>query len=332
LPQPLPYSRIGAVDILKRARGIIEIERDALTDMAASLDESFIRAVDTILHCAGRTVITGMGKSGLVGQKISSTLASVGTPSFFVHPAEAIHGDLGMIARDDVVIAISNSGETEEIVRLLPVIKRFGLKLIAMTGKKESTLGKAADVVLNVGVKLEACPWDIVPTASTTAVLAMGDALALVLMDKKNFKREDFAVFHPGGSLGRGLFVTVEDLMHSGDKIPTVPESATMKEILREISAKKLGFTLVLGAAGALSGIVTDGDIRRIFENDATAMGKTAGQLMHKNPRTIGAKVMGGAAVKMMEDGKITSLAVVSDDGKLAGVIHLHDLLKAGVV
>jgi arabinose-5-phosphate isomerase len=320
------------VDIIQRAREIIGLERDALTDIALSIDHNFVKAVELILQSKGRTVITGMGKSGLVGQKISSTLASVGTPSFFLHPAEAIHGDIGMIAREDVVIAISNSGETEEIVKLIPLIKRFGLKLIAMTGKADSTLGRAADALLYAGVKVEACPWDIVPTSSTTVVMALGDALALILMEKKNFKREDFAAFHPGGSLGRGLFITVEELTHTGDEIPTVRESASMRDVLREISAKKLGLAFVLDSSGRTAGIITDGDIRRAFERDDDALSKTAAQLMHKNPKTVDPKAPGGTAVKLMEDNKITALAVVDDNKTLVGVVHLHDLLKAGVV
>lgn len=320
------------MDVLKRAKEIIEIESAALGDLARSLDANFERAVALILSGKGRVVITGMGKSGLVGQKISSTLASVGTPSFFVHPAEAIHGDIGMIATDDVVIAISNSGETEEIVKLLPLIKRFGLKLIAMTGKADSTLWRAADAPLYAGAKVEACPWDIVPTSSTTAVMALGDALALVLMEKKNFKREDFAALHPGGSLGRGLFVLVEDVMHAGAEIPTVGESAGMKDVLREMSAKKLGLTFVLEKTGALAGIITDGDIRRTFEKDDSALKKTAVELMHKNPKTIQRTLPGGTAVKLMEESKITALAVVDDKNQLVGAVHLHDLLKAGVV
>ncbi len=320
------------MNIIERGRAIVSIERDALTDIAANIDANFVAAVELILASPGRVVVTGMGKSGHIGQKIASTMASVGTAAFFVHPAEAIHGDLGMIARDDVVLAISNSGETEEIVRLIPVIKRFGLKLIALCGKKESTLGRGADIWLNAGVKVEACPWDIVPTSSTTAVLALGDALALVLMEKKGFNKNDFANFHPGGSLGRGLLVRVEDLMHTGDKLPVVSPGISMKELLREMSGKRLGAALVCAPDRTLLGIITDGDIRRIFQTMDDAMQKTAGELMHKNPRTIGSDAVGGAAVKLMEDNKITALAVIDAGGKLAGMIHLHDLLRAGVV
>lgn len=285
-----------------------------------------------MLDTRDRIVVTGMGKSGLVGKKISSTLSSVGTPSIFVHPAEAIHGDIGMIARGDLVMAISNSGETEEIVRLLPLIKRFDLKLVALTGKPDSTLGRWADVALNVGVKTEACRWDIVPTASTTAVMALGDALSLVLMEKKGFKVEDFAFNHPGGSLGRGLLATVADLMHTGASLPVVSESAPMKDVLNEMTDKKLGIAIVCNSGGGIKGLITDGDLRRLFQNQTDALEKKAGEVMKKNPKTIDKKEMGGAAVKKMEDNKITSLVVVSSDNVPTGVIHLHDLLKAGVV
>ncbi len=320
------------MDIIRRAREIIGIERDSLAEISRAIDQDFVKAVGLVLESKGRVVVTGMGKSGLVGQKISSTLASVGTPSFFLHPAEAIHGDIGMIARDDVVLAISNSGETEEIVRLIPLIKRFGLKLVAFTGKADSTLGRAADAVLHAGVTTEACPWDVVPTSSTTAVMALGDALALILMEKKDFKREDFAALHPGGSLGRGLFMTVGELMHVGDDLPVVHESAHMRDVLRMMSAKKLGLALVLDSSGRLAGIVTDGDVRRAFESDDSALSKVAAQIMNNNPKTIGPDAAGGAAVKLMEDKKITALAVVDDKNAVVGVVHLHDLLKAGVV
>lgn len=320
------------MDIIRRAREIIGIERDSLAEISRAIDQDFVKAVGLVLESKGRVVVTGMGKSGLVGQKISSTLASVGTPSFFLHPAEAIHGDIGMIARDDVVLAISNSGETEEIVRLIPLIKRFGLKLVAVTGRADSTLGRAADAVLHAGVTTEACPWDVVPTSSTTAVMALGDALALILMEKKDFKREDFAALHPGGSLGRGLFMTVGSLMHVGDDVPVVHESAHMRVVLRMMTAKKLGLALVLDSSGRLAGIVTDGDVRRAFESDDSALAKVAAQIMNKNPKTIGPDAAGGAAVKLMEDNKITALAVVDDKHGIAGVVHLHDLLRAGVV
>jgi len=320
------------VDVLKRAKEIIGIEKDALAGLADSINGNFAGAVDLMLETTGRVVVTGMGKSGMVGKKISATLSSVGTPSFFLHPAEAIHGDLGMLARDDLLLAVSNSGESEEMVRLLPVIKRFGLKLIALCGRADSTLARAADVFLDTGVKKEACPWDIVPTSSTTALMAMGDALSIVLMEKKEFKQEDFANFHPGGSLGRGMFVKVKDLMHSGADMPKVAASASMQDVLREISTKRLGVTTVVDKDDALQGIITDGDLRRLMENEADPMSKTAGEILSRNPRTIEMDAFGGAAVKLMEDNKITSLVIVSGGDRVEGIVHLHDLLKAGVV
>ena len=319
------------MNILERARQILEIEKEAISDLAASLDESFEKAIDLILATKGRVVITGMGKSGLVGKKISATLSSVGTPSFFIHPVEAIHGDLGMLADGDLLIAISKSGEGD-IARLIPTIKRHGLKMIALTGNPASTLGKVADVVINVTVKMEACRWDVVPTSSTTAVLAMGDALALVAMEKKGFQVEDFAIHHPGGSLGRGMLVTVKDLMRSGKEMPLVDENASMTEVLKEMSAKKLGVTMVTKGGGRLAGIITDGDLRRLMEKESSPMAKKAGEVMSGPPQSIESGAMGGTAVKLMEDKKITSLVIVTDGGQPVGVVHLHDLLRAGAV
>ncbi|MEE8484549.1 MAG: KpsF/GutQ family sugar-phosphate isomerase [Nitrospinota bacterium] len=319
------------MNFIDRAKQIIGIERDALSDLAESINGNFDDAVNIILETKGRIVVTGMGKSGLIGKKISSTLSSVGTRSFFIHPAEAIHGDIGMMDREDTILAISNSGETEEIVRLLPMAKRFGLKMISMTGRPDSTLGKAADVCIYSGAKTEACPWDVVPTSSTTVTLALGDALALVVMEKKGFNRDDFANYHPGGNLGRGLLLTVEDIVHTGGRIPIVEESSTMKEILKEVTVKKLGVTLVCDSEGKLTGIITDGDIRRIFEMVENPMNKKAKDVMGRKPRTIGKTAVGAEAVKIMNDMKITSLAIVSEDGKPEGIIHMHDLLKAGV-
>jgi len=320
------------IDILKKAREVLKIEEMGIAHVSAGLDKNFEKAIELMHTSNGRIVVTGMGKSGIIGKKISSTLSSVGTPSFFLHPAEAIHGDLGMIARGDVIVAISNSGESEEIVRLLPIIQRFGIKFIALCGRADSTLAKRADVFINVGVKMEACPWDIVPTASTTAVLAIGDALAIVLMEKKGFKREDFAGNHPGGSLGRGMLVKVEDIMVTGKHIPVVYSDVSLNTVLSEISAKKLGMTVVVNNSGAVEGVITDGDLRRLFERAANPVGKLAKDVMSPNPVTIDVKAMGGAALKMMEDCKITSIIAVGEDGKMKGVIHLHDLLRAGVI
>jgi arabinose-5-phosphate isomerase len=319
-------------DVIKRAREILALEGNAILDMGESLDSSFAEAIDLLVNAKGRIVISGMGKSGIVGKKISSTLSSVGTPSFFLHPAEAIHGDLGMITRNDVVIAISNSGESEEIVRLLPILHRFGLKLIALCGRENSTLAKRADVFIDVGVKEEACPWDIVPTASTTAVLAMGDALAIVLMEKKGFLQKEFVEFHPGGSLGKGMLVKVDDIMHTGKDMPVVYTDVSLKTVIGEISAKKFGMTIVVDTDGKLKGIITDGDLRRLFQRAANPIGKVAREIMTPNPKTIKMDAMGGAAVKLMEEDKITCLVCVDDSGEPQGIIHLHDLLRAGVV
>jgi len=318
------------VDIIKRAREIIEIERDALSNLAVSIGEPFEEAVNLIINAKGRVVITGMGKSGMIGKKISATLSSVGTPSFFMHPAEAIHGDIGMLANGDIIIGISNSGESDEVVKLIPVIKRFGLKLIAMAGRADSTLAKYSDVFLDVSVKEEACRWDIVPTSSTTTTLAMGDALSLVVMEKKSFKREDFAINHPGGSIGRGLLVKVSDLMIKGSALPIVADSTSFVDVIKEMSDKKLGMTTVVDNDGKLLGIVTDGDLRRLLEAGGDNSDKRAVDIMSKNPTMVEEDEQGGTALKIMEDNKITALVVV-EEGKPKGVIHLHDLLRAGV-
>ncbi len=320
-------------DILSEAKKVIRIEAEALQALADSIDGAFEQAVRLILAAPGRVVVTGMGKSGLIGQKIASTLASTGTPSFFLHPAEGVHGDLGMIMKGDVVIALSNSGETDEVVRILPVIKRIGARLIAMAGNPTSNLAKAGDVFLNVGVKEEACPLGLAPTASTTVTLAMGDALAVALLLERGFKAEDFALFHPGGSLGRKLLLTVGDLMHDGDAVPLVSELAQMKDALFVITAKGLGVTGVLDEQGAMVGVITDGDLRRALELGRDILNAAAGELMKRNPKRIRQDELAAKALQQMEEFAITSLFVFADDTAAApvGVIHLHDLLKAGL-
>ncbi len=335
LPLTSWQSRIYPVDIIGRAREIIGVERDALTSLVDSIGTEFEKAIGMMMlatKAKGRIVVSGMGKSGIIGKKISSTLSSVGTPSFFMHPAEAIHGDLGMLDGDDLLIAISYSGESEEMARLIPIVKRFGLRMIALCGRKDSTLAKSADVFIDVSVKAEACQWDIVPTSSTTAALAMGDALSIVLMEKRGFNQEGFAKRHPGGSLGRGMLVKVEDLMTTGDSLPIVDENVSLAEAVEEISSKKLGMTVVTGGDGRLKGILTDGDLRRIFGKIENPMAKKVSELVSSTGKTIEKEAMGGAAVKVMEDNKITSLLIVTADNKPEGVVHLHDLLKAGVV
>jgi len=319
--------------ILQRAKDVLNIEAKGITALVERLDESFVRAVDLIYNCRGKIVLTGMGKSGLICQKIAATLASTGTPAFFLHGGDALHGDLGMVMKGDAVLALSNSGETEEILKLLPHFKLHGLPLIVMTGNPESTLAKGADVILNVGVAEEACPLGLAPTSSTTAALAMGDALAVVLLEKKNFKADDFAIRHPGGILGRKLLLRVEDLMHRGEQLPLVRESTPMKEALFEITSKRLGVTGVVDKSGKLTGIITDGDLRRGLESRGDIFLLSASDLMSRNPKTIDAALLAAEAVARMEKYSITSLFVLENDSrKPVGVVHLHDLLKAGIV
>ncbi|MEI6305872.1 MAG: KpsF/GutQ family sugar-phosphate isomerase [Deltaproteobacteria bacterium] len=319
--------------ILDEARRVVRIEADALLAMIDRIGASFEQAVELILAGKGRVVVTGIGKSGLIGQKIASTMASTGTPALFLHPAEGIHGDLGMIMAGDVVVAISNSGETEEILRILPAIKRLGVHLVAMSGNPASTLVKTSDVFLDVSVAEEACPLGLAPTASTTATLAMGDALAVALLVKRGFKAEDFAIFHPGGALGKKLLLLVDDLMHSGEALPLVHEDTLMKDALFEITAKALGVTGVTGSDGALKGVITDGDLRRALEKGYDILNQRAAELMKLNPKRIKRRELAAAALQIMERHSITSLFVFDDDNCIApcGIIHLHDILRAGI-
>ncbi|NTV49669.1 MAG: KpsF/GutQ family sugar-phosphate isomerase [Geobacteraceae bacterium] len=319
--------------VIEEARRVIRVEASALSVMADRIDSSFERAIDLILASTGRVIVSGMGKSGLVGQKIASTMASTGTPAFFLHPAEGIHGDLGMIMKGDVVIAISNSGETEEILKILPSIKRLGAHLVAMSGNPESNLARSGDVFLDVSVSEEACPLGLAPTASTTATLAMGDALAVALLVSRGFKAEDFAIFHPGGSLGKKLILRVEDLMHSGDSVPLVQEDTLMKEALFVITDKGLGVTGVCDANGALKGVITDGDLRRSLEKGFDILNQRAMEIMKHGPLRIKRSELAAAALQIMEQRAITSLFVFENDQSQSpcGVIHLHDILKAGI-
>ncbi len=321
------------MSVLEEAKKVILAEAEAVAALAGRLNSSFEDAVRMILAGKGRVVISGMGKSGLIGQKIASTMASTGTPAFFLHPAEGIHGDLGMIMTGDVVIGISNSGETEELLRILPSIKRLGAGLIAMTGNPASNLARSADIFLDVSVKEEACPLGLAPTSSTTATLAMGDALAVALLVERGFRAEDFAIFHPGGSLGKRLLLRVEDLMHSGDAVPLVSEQTLMKEALFVITSKGLGMTGVITAEGTLAGVITDGDLRRCLERGEDILQQAAGSLMHRSPKRIVRRELAAAALQRMERHSITSLFVfeTEQDQVPCGVIHLHDLLKAGI-
>ncbi len=318
-----------SIEIGKR---VLSVEAKAIEDLIGRIDKNFVVAINLLYECTGRVVVTGMGKSGLIGKKISATFASTGTPSFFLHPAEGIHGDIGMVMRDDVVLVISNSGETGEIIALLPTLKRMNLKMICLTGRSHSVLAKNSDTVLDVSVKEEACPMNLVPTASTTVTLAMGDALAVALFEKRGFKEEDFALFHPGGTIGRRLLLTVGDLMHTGTDIPVVHEDSTMKDVIYEMTSKKMGVTTVLDKERRLTGIVTDGDLRRIIDRETDIFKLKAREVMTKNPKVTHKDSLAVSAVQMMETYSITSLVVLNDDRTIRGIIHLHDLLKKGIV
>jgi arabinose-5-phosphate isomerase len=317
---------------LQLARETLDIEAAALLGLKAKLDERFLKAVDMMLGVQGRVVVTGMGKSGHIGRKIAATLASTGTPAMFVHPAEASHGDLGMIKTVDVVLGISNSGESDELVAILPVLKRQGVPLIAMTGGLTSSLARHADVVLDTSVEKEACPLNLAPTASTTAQLAMGDALAVALLDARGFKPEDFARSHPGGSLGRKLLTHVGDVMRKGDEVPRVGPNASFSELMREMSSKGLGASSVVDDSGQVLGVFTDGDLRRLIEKGADLRGLKARDLMHPQPRTIAAEALAVEAAEMMELHRITSILVVDDAGCLCGAINTNDLMRAKVI
>ncbi|MBI4843286.1 MAG: KpsF/GutQ family sugar-phosphate isomerase [Nitrospirae bacterium] len=318
---------------IEDAKRVLKIEADAVESLIKRLDERLINAIEILYSCRGKVVVTGMGKSGIIGKKISATLSSTGTSAFFLNPAEGSHGDIGMVTKDDVVIAISNSGETEEILNILPSLKRLDVKIIAMTGNIQSTLAKKSDVVLDISVKEEACPMGLAPTASTTATLAMGDVLAVTLLSKKGFTEEDFAFCHPGGNIGRRLLTTVEDLMHSGKDVPVVNIDTSMKAAILEISSKRLGITTVSDAEGMFKGVISDGDLRRGLEKWGEGfINLKAGDVMSINPKTITRDALATTAVAIMEKNSITSLVVIDGEGKAVGIIHLHDLLKAGIV
>ena len=320
---------------LSLARETLNIEADAVTAMSLRLDDRFALAVHHILQSQGRVVVMGMGKSGHVGRKIAATLASTGTPAMFVHPAEASHGDLGMITPSDVVLGISNSGESEELTALLPLIKRMGVPLVALTGRADSTLGRHAEVVLDASVAKEACPHNLAPTASTTAQLALGDALAVALLDARGFRADDFARSHPGGSLGRKLLTLVNDVMRSGAEVPRVAPEAELMGLMREISAKGLGMTAVTLDGGQVAGIFTDGDLRRLIEQSGDGVdlrALKASDVMHRNPRTIRAGALAVEAAELMESSRITSLLVVDEAGLLVGALNSNDLMRAKVI
>jgi arabinose-5-phosphate isomerase len=332
MPDTPPFDATRALSL---AVETLRIEAQAVTDMAARLDERFAHAVALVLACSGRVVVMGMGKSGHVGRKIAATLASTGSPAMFVHPAEASHGDLGMITATDVVLGISNSGESEELTALLPLIKRMGVPLIALTGRAESTLGRHADVVLDASVAKEACPHNLAPTASTTAQLAMGDALAVALLDARGFRADDFARSHPGGALGRKLLTLVSDVMRSGAELPRVPQDADLMALMREISAKGLGISAVVDSENRVLGVFTDGDLRRLIEKSGSSVdlrSLRAQDVMHADPRTVRAEALAVEAVELMEANRITSVLVVNDSGYLIGALNSNDLMRAKVI
>ncbi|MBN3790787.1 arabinose 5-phosphate isomerase KdsD [Burkholderia sp. Ac-20353] len=317
---------------LALARDVLDIEADAVRALSDQLDGDFVRAVALLLGCSGRVVVSGIGKSGHIARKIAATLASTGTPAFFVHPAEASHGDLGMVTADDVFIGISYSGESEELVAILPLVKRIGAKLIAITGRSESSLGQLADVNLNAAVSKEACPLNLAPTASTTAALALGDALAVAVLDARGFGSEDFARSHPGGALGRRLLTYVRDVMRTGDEIPSVGLDATLSDALFQITAKRLGMTAVVDAAGKVAGIFTDGDLRRVLARDGDFRALPIADVMTRNPRTIAPDHLAVEAVELMERHRINQMLVVDADGALIGALNMHDLFSKKVI
>ncbi len=325
-------SRPEHPDFLGAARRTVELERDAISDLLARLDDSFARACEILLNTQGRVVVTGMGKSGHIGTKIAATLASTGTPSFFVHPGEASHGDLGMITSQDSVLALSNSGSTSEVVTLLPLLKRMAVPLITMTGNTDSVLARAADVNLDTSVAQEACPMDLAPTSSTTVSLVAGDALAIALLEARGFTAEDFAFSHPAGALGRKLLLKVDDIMHGGEELPRVSAGTLLDEALVEVSGKGLGLTTVLDADGKLLGVFTDGDLRRALDNNVDIHSTSVESVMSADPITIDKEILAAEALHIMEERTITGLIAVDENHRPTGVIKLQDILKAGVV
>jgi arabinose-5-phosphate isomerase len=316
---------------IQKGKEIIRIEAEAIAALESHINGNFASSVDLILNAKGRVVLTGMGKSGIIARKIAATMNSTGTPSAFMHPSDAVHGDLGMVTHDDVVICISKSGDTAELRQLLPRFHQLGVKVIAMVGNLNSPLSKQSDFVLDTSVKEEACPYDLAPTSSTTAALAMGDALAITLLQKRNFTKEDFALFHPGGNLGKQLLLKVDAMMITGSDIPLVKENVSVSDAIVEISSKRLGATCVVNDAGILCGMLTDGDLRRLLQRRIDILNLTAGQVMTKNPKTISQNMLAAQALEVMESYKITQLVVVDTDHHPVGILHLHSLVEAGL-
>jgi len=314
------------------AERVLRIEADAILGLIPKLDVRFERAVEVLRACAGRVIVTGMGKSGLIGRKIAATLASTGTPAYFLHPAEGVHGDLGMVARGDVVLALSNSGETDEVLAILPLLKRLGIPIVLMTGNPSSSLARQCEVVLDVSVPEEACPMNLAPTSSTTAALAVGDALALALLELRGLRPEDYAALHPRGSLGWRALFRVSDLMLTGDAVPVVPEGTPLRDVIVEMTRKRKGMTTVVDAAGRLVAVITDGDLRRLHLTGKSIDELSAGQIGSREPKTIRAEDLAAQALEVMETWQITSLVIPDADGRPLGVIHMHDILRAKIV
>jgi len=319
-------------DSLEGARRVIRKEAEAVISLENRIGPEFGRAVEVILNCTGRVIVTGMGKSGLIGRKIAATLTSTGTAAVFLHPAEGMHGDLGIVQRDDCILAISKSGETDEFFLLLPIFKRLGVPIIAITGNVQSPLAQKSDVILDVSVREEACPNNLVPTSSTTASLVMGDALAVALLLRRGFSQDDFAFLHPGGNLGKKLILKVADVMHTGSEVPIVTEKTNLKETILQMTSKRLGVTTVVGGKGQLTGIITDGDLRRLVERTNKIFSLSARDAMTVRPKTISQDALAAEAVNTMEKYSITSLVITDGENKPMGIVHLHDLLKAGIV
>ena len=322
---------MNSEDLIKAGKEVVRIEAEAVAGLIQNINEEFVKAIEVIYNSKGRVVLTGMGKSGLIARKIVATLNSTGTAAIFLHPTDALHGDLGIVRKEDVVILISKSGHTEEIKNLLPMLKRLKVTLIAMTGDPESSLSKQCDIFLNIGVKEEACPHDLAPTASTTVTLALGDALSVTLLKKRGFTAEDFAYLHPGGSLGKRLSLEIKEIMTKGDKIPLVKADVSIKDVILEITSKRLGATSVVDSDGVLVGVITDGDLRRLLERTLDIKDLKAKDIMSKNPKVIKPEYLASFALTQMENFKITTLIVIDNDNKPAGIIHLHDLINLGL-
>ena len=318
-------------EIIQKGKDIIRIEAEAVANLSESINDQFIKAINTISESKGRVVLTGMGKSGLIARKIVATLNSTGTAAIYLHPTDALHGDLGMVRKEDVVILISKSGNTEEIANLLPMLKRLGVKMIAMCGSESSRIAKECDIFLNISVKEEACPYDLAPTASTTATLAMGDALSVVLLQTRNFTIEDFAFLHPGGSLGKRLSLKISEIMIKDERVPIVEEDASLKDVIIEITSKRLGTTCVVNSSGVLTGIITDGDLRRLLEKTLEIKNLIAKDVMTRKPKVLKENYLASFALQQMENYKITSLIITGDGNKPIGIVHLHDLINLGL-